>query len=478
MLGTFDSFLSENRRQTQGGKIYPKFGQVFVELGTASTDFSKEKGVETTIGMMEKANELKSIMQSKLFEDSNVDHTKFDMNLSENVSVINLLMEEEFLACKPTELAQLKSMTTVSEARMPSLVVKGGELTTIVSEATKLGYKKSDIHVIFPMAEMKIELADSDKLVVEALSFDGRTATEILAMGSRIQLGDVYVVSESVESNADVLGLEEIRINRMTLGALNRHVMNCFVVKEAAETSYAHAAVKEITDRPALSGFKAYDLKPNVTMLEHAQNAFSKDIAKAPLSATAWEKLVDVKEVYFDNGWKLKHNNTSLVLTNAENAMRHGRVCEEYRVELSEAGYPLLDMIAMMERNEEIRWDCASFAKHMMKFDGAITPERQSVTAFTTESASNRVFHPHVMSDLRPVTEAADDVDSLIRAIANDQFSSFKISQAFSEQMLDQETLYSMMESIVSEGIDVDADGDLITFKVNATQYHIQLDIK
>jgi len=219
-------------------------------------------------------------------------------------------------------------------------------------------------------------------------------------------------------------------------------------------------------------------MKQNVTMIESGMNIFSKDIVASPLSSTAWENLVDVSEAYFDNGWKLKHNNKSIVLTNANNAMRHGRVCEEYRVELSESGYPLLDMIVMMQEKGETRWDCETFAKAMVSFDGKVTPERQTVSSFATESASNRVFHPNVMPLLRPVTESVDDVDGLIRALANDQFKSFKISQSFSEQILDQETLYSMMESIVSTGMDVRTSGDLITFEVNETEYHIEMDIK
>ncbi len=481
MLGNFDSFLSENRRQTQGGKIYPKFGQVIVELGTASTEFSKGKGVETTIGMMEKANELKSIMVSKLAEDVNVDEKNFDINLSENVSTINLLMENEFLAMPAHALQQVKSMIMCTEARLPSIVIKGGDLNDVVTEATKLGYKKSDIHVVIPMGEMKINLADSDKLIIESLSFDGLTASEVLAQAAPINLGDVYVTVESVSSDAQLSEMKEIKIktaNRaMTLGSLNRHVMDQFVVKEAKDVSYARAKAED-SGLPMLEGFKAYDMKQKITMIEHAQNAFTKEIARAPLSATAWQNLVDVKEAYFDNGWKLKHNNTSIVLTNAGNAMRANRVCEEYRVELSEAGYPLLDMVAMMESKGATRFDCKSFAEAMMKFDGCVTPERQTVTAFVTESAANRVFHPQVMSSLRPVTEMVDDVDSLIRALANDQFSSFKVAQSFSEAMLDQETLYSMMESIVSEGVDVSVDGTLIDFKVNDTQYHINIDIK
>ncbi|WZW73115.1 hypothetical protein [Vibrio phage TCU-VP03-AIR1] len=481
MLGNFDSFLSENRRQTQGGKIYPKFGQVIVELGTASTEFSKAKGVETTIGMMEKANELKSIMNTKLAEDKNVDEKHFDINLSENVSTVNLLMENEFLALPAHELQQVKSMIMCTEARLPSIVIKGGSLDQVVAEATKLGYKKSDIHVVFPMREMKINLADSDKLVIESLSIDDNSASEILSMAENIELGDVYVTVESVDSKAELSEITELKIksgkNALTLAALNRKIMDQFIVKEAKEVSYARER-KEDTGLPMLEGFKAYDLKQNITMIEHAQNAFTKEITVAPLSSTAWQNLVDVKEAYFDNGWKLKHNNTSIVLTNAEHAMRAGRVCEEYRVELSEAGYPLLDMIAMMESKGMTRFDCKSFAEAMMKFDGCVTPERQTVTAFVTESASNRVFHPNIMSSLRPVTEMVDDVDSLIRALANDQFSTFKIGQSFSESMLDQETLYSMMESIVSDGVDVSVDGTLIEFKVNATNYLINIDIK
>ncbi|QIW90970.1 hypothetical protein COHAPHLL_00107 [Vibrio phage V09] len=481
MLGNFDSFLSENRRQTQGGKIYPKFGQVIVELGTASTEFSKGKGVETTIGMMEKANELKSIMNTKLAEDKNVDEKNFDINLSENVSTVNLLMENEFLALPAHELQQVKSMIMCTEARLPSIVIKGGSLDQVVAEATKLGYKKSDIHVVFPMREMKINLADSDKLVIESLSIDDNSASEILSMAENIELGDVYVTVESVDSKAELSEITELKIksgkNALTLAALNRKIMDQFIVKEAKEVSYARER-KEDTGLPMLEGFKAYDLKQNITMIEHAQNAFTKEITVAPLSSTAWQNLVDVKEAYFDNGWKLKHNNTSIVLTNAEHAMRAGRVCEEYRVELSEAGYPLLDMIAMMESKGMTRFDCKSFAESMMKFDGCVTPERQTVTAFVTESASNRVFHPNIMSSLRPVTEMVDDVDGLIRALANDQFSTFKIGQSFSESMLDQETLYSMMESIVSDGVDVSVDGTLIEFKVNATNYLINIDIK
>lgn len=449
MLGNFDSFLSENRRQTQGGKIYPKFGQVIVELGTASTEFSNGKGVETTIGMMEKANELKSIMEQKLCEDPNVNHNMFDMNLSENVSTVNLLMENEFLAMPAHSLQQVKSMIMCTEARLPSLVIKGGDLNKVVTEATKLGYKQKDIHVVIPMSEMKIVLADSDKLVIESLSFDGLTASEVLAKAATINLGDVYVTVESVSSEAQLSEMKEIKIktaNRaMTLGSLNRHVMEHFVVKEAKEVSYAREVAKD-TGLPMLEGFKAYDFKRNITMIEHAQNVFTKEIARAPMSATAWQNLVDVKEAYFDNGWKLKHNNTSIVLTNARDAMRANRVCEEYRVELSEAGYPLLDMVAMMERKGVKYFDCQSFAKAMVEFDGCVTPERQTVTAFVTESASNRVFHPQMMSSLRPVTEMVDSVDELVRALANDQFSEFRVSESIAESMLDKETLYSMME--------------------------------
>ncbi|ALP47365.1 hypothetical protein phiST2_0311 [Vibrio phage phi-ST2] len=481
MLGNFDSFLSENRRQTQGGKIYPKFGQVIVELGTASTEFSKGKGVETTIGMMEKANELKSIMSTKLAEDKNVDEKNFDINLSENVSTINLLMENEFLSLPAHELQQVKSMIMCTEARLPSIVIKGGYLDQVVAEATKLGYKKNDIHVVFPMREMKINLADSDKLVIESLSIDDNSASEVLSMAENIELGDVYVTVESVDSKAELSDITEMKIksgkNALTLAALNRKIMDLFIVKEAKDVSYARER-KDDTGLPMLEGFKAYDLKQNITMIEHAQNVFTKEIATAPLTSTAWQNLVDVKEAYFDNGWKLKHNNTSIVLTNAEHAMRASRTCYEYRVELSEAGYPLLDMIAMMERKGVKRFDCKAFAEAMLSFDGCVTPERQTVTAFSTMAESNRVFHPNIMSSLRPVTEMVDDVDSLIRALANDQFSSFKVGQSFSEAMLDQETLYSMMENIVENGVDVSVDGTLIEFSVNATNYLIDIDIK
>lgn len=482
MLGNFDSFLSENRRQTQSGKIYPKFGQVIVELGTASTKFSNGKGVETTITEMAIANKLKAVMAGKLKEDVNVDHENFDINLSENVSTVNLLMEDEFLGVPPEKLHQLKSMIICTESRLPSIVIKGGELSDVISESSKLGYKRSDIHVVFPMKEMKINLADSDKLIIESLSFDGRSASEVLSMASDIELGDVYITLESVESEAEITEVSEIKIksgkNALTLASLNRMILEHFVVKEAKDVSFARAKASNDNAVPMLEGFKAYDIKQTITVIEHAQNAFSKEIDVAPLSATAWQNLVDVTESYFDNGWKLKHNNTSIVLTNANNAMRADRVCEEYRVELSEAGYPLLDMVAMMERNGVTKWDCKSFAEAMTSFDGCITPERQTVSAFVTEALSNRVFHPNIMSKLRPVTEMVDDVDSLIRALANDQFSSFKVAQSFSESMLDKETLYGMMENIVSNGVDVSVDGTLIEFSVNSTNYIVQIDIK
>ncbi|CAM0044199.1 hypothetical protein VPHF86_0094 [Vibrio phage F86] len=481
MIGNFDSFLSENSRQTKSGKIYPKFGQVFVELGLAPTEFSKDKGVETSIAMMREANELNATLRNKLVEDVSIDSDNFDMNLSENVSAVNMLMENEFLSVKPTDLAQLKSMILCSEARRPSLVIKGGELNDIVTEATKLGYSKRDIHVVFNMNEMKVEFADTEKLVIERMTFDKNTATETLAMASTLNLGDVYITSESVQSKAELVGVNEIKIKSgsrgMTLGALNRHVMSCLVVAESAESSFVPSGRAD-TGLPMLEGFKAYELKPNVTMIEHAQNAFSKDIVDAPLNSVAWEKLQAVNEVYFGNGWKLKHDSRNLVLTEAVNAMRAGRECQEYRIELSEAGYPLLDLIAMMERSESTRWSCEALAEAILNFDGCVTPERQVIKAYNTVVESNRVFHPRIMSELRPVTEAVNDVDSLIRAVANDQFKSFKIGQSFAETMLDKETIYSMMNHIVENGIDVNVDGDMVEFKVNATNYNIIFDIK
>ncbi|AUR85825.1 hypothetical protein NVP1081O_090 [Vibrio phage 1.081.O._10N.286.52.C2] len=480
MIGNFDSFLSANRRGTQGGKIYPKFGQVVVELGTKATAFSKDKGAETTIRMMEKANELKSIMQTKLIEDANVNHSEFDINLSENVSVANLLMELEFAAMPAHELYQVKSFIMCHESRLPSIVIKGGELSDIVNEAVKLGYKKKDIHVVFPMDEMIIDLADSDKLIIESLSFDGQSASDVLSMAKDIELGDVYVTMNRVASDAKLSEMTELKIKsgtkELSIGLLNRHIMDNFIVKPAADVSYARV-IESHTDRPMLEGFKAYDWRRNMTLLESKQNIFAGYQTKAPMTATSWRNLVDVQESYFTNGWKLKHNNKSIVLTNAENAMRGGQVCEEYRVELSESGYPILDVVAMLE-SAGTSMTCAEFAKAMMKLDGLVTPERQTITAFVTESASNRVYHPQAMLGLRPVVEAVDDVNSLIKAISNGQFSQFRVNQSFADTMLDQETLNSMMEHIVSDGIDVSVDGDMVEFKVNETKYVIKTDIK
>lgn len=482
MFGSFEDFLNENQRATTGGKLYSKFGQIIVMLGEAETEFSKNKGIVADLSLIGKAVAMKDTLAEKIKSDMNVDSRTFDLALAENVSVANILLENEYAQLPMHEVAAVKDLMLVTENHLPSLVfnIDRSELNGLVESLTKLGYQKQNMHVAFNMNAMEVNMSNTEKTIVESLSFDGTNASGVLSLAEGIELGDVYVAFNECKSSVDLAPLREMQIKRgsrpMKLHEMNRFVMDHLIVKESVASKYGLDLKQD--NVPMLEGFKAYDFRSDKFGLQENAIFSRKDLRLEPLSAEAWTKLAHFKESYFTNGWKLEHTPKSIKLTNATDALRMDKVCENYHIELPENGYALIDAIHMIEMAGNKDWSCQGVANALAKLNGSITPDRQTVTAYVSESMGQRVFHPLMASKLREVTEKPNTVNDLLKVIANDQFKTFKVVGSSLNTKLDEADVNSIMKSVVERGAGVIVEGNNLSFEADGVKYSIEVDIK
>ncbi|CAL9973298.1 hypothetical protein VPHD479_0169 [Vibrio phage D479] len=470
MFAKFDAFLSENQRATATGKLYSKFGQVVIMLGEAKTSFSKRYADRVTLKQLYKMGELQETFHSRIKAEIGKPARYFDLSLTENIGTANLLMQDVYESLPINDVSLHKSQLLAVESRLPTMVFDAtkDDINWIVENAVKLGYKSENVHVVINESTMDVELAESERIIPDRISFGGVTSKELLESISDIELGDVYVAFQEAKCPVQLEEVSEIQIKHrktaMKVSEMNRHVLNHVIAKPSADSDFGINKV----DGPVVEGFKAYEFH-----LPGERHVFESSVFATPtivpMTESGWNKLADTKLAYFSNGWKMQQNNRRIVFTEAKDALRSGKRCTEYVFELKEPGYPLLDVLTMCEG----RFSIDAIARSIPAMNGRTTPDFQTATAFVTEVESNRVYHPGQAHNLRPATQM-NSLNDLVRAISNKQFNEFVVEHIDTDTMLSENSIDSLVEHIVSNGVEMSQSGNEITFDITDVKYKIK----
>lgn len=474
MFAKFDDFLNENQRATETGKLYSKFGQVMIILGKCETAFSERYQNRVRTTDLNTMLELQSVLESRVKEETGNSMKYFDLALAENIGTASLLMQDKLLDLPLNEVNRFKTQMLATKERLPTLVMSASlhEIQQIVQRVNRLGYTNENIHVVFNTECMNVELAESERIIPESIDFDGTNVRELLAMIESINLGDIYIAFNHVDINADIKPVREMQIKHrhsaLKMSDINRFVLNHVVAKPQPSIELG---LKEQANIPTLEGYKAYDFVQNETFRVFESSIFGR-LVPAPTVRKSWDNLVNESVTYFDNGWKLSHDSHSVKLTNASNALRANQICEEIVISLNDAGYPLSDLITEHSKRQS-DWTVDSVAKTMQEMNGFVTPEQLTATAFTNSIEAKRVYHPKAASMLRPATESVDTVGDLLKAVANKQFKEFVVETSVSDTKLDTNTIDSVMEKVVADGIRPLSVENGISFEFDQTTYRI-----
>lgn len=480
MSQSFNDYLTENTRATSAGQLYSKFGQVVINLGEVQTQFSENKGIKATTALIKKTVALHNALAESFKADQNVRLHNIDMALAENVSTANILLENEYEKLPLHEVAFAKDVILVPESRLPSLVfdVESHDIARLVEDLYSVGYKKKDIHIAINVHEMKVQMQPSDRAIIEALSFDGINASTMLATAKNIDLGDVYVAFNECVCTKELSNITEMKIKTgsklLKLHEMNRFVMNNLIAAPSEKSDYGLKENEGAGEVITCEGFKAYDFKQHEFSIFESSVFSTKDLSVEPHSADAWNKFAQVDEAFIVNGWVIEHDRKTVKLTNANEALRANQTCEQYVFEVKQDGYPLLDLIHIAEQNGNKDWTCQGLAEAILSVDGKVTPDQQTAVSYSISKPSNSTFHPNQAARLREATELTESVDSVLRVIANDQFSSLTIKGSDKTTKLDESTVSGILKSIVENGFTGAITNDTVEFTTDGVTYSLK----
>ena len=230
-----ETFLSEESEAllekliTFGGKAYPKFGNIVIMAGGAGSGkgfiLSNLVGIE---GKTFDVDELKKLasktpaIQKRVMDELGVDIFKLSQNLKdpENVGKLHDIIGNYLKTDKNKEKLFYRSVLTAPVDRKPNIIFdmtfkELSKLEKVANDASKLGYDKKNIHIVWVVNDIEVAKAQNLKrarvvpteILVNTHRGAANTMGDIINMGNKLKKymdGDIVFAFNKVGVDANL----------------------------------------------------------------------------------------------------------------------------------------------------------------------------------------------------------------------------------------------------------------------------------
>ena len=214
---------------TFGGKAYPKFGNIVVMAGGAGSGkgfiLSNLVGIE---GKTFDVDELKKLasktpaIQKRVKDELGVDILKLSQNLKdpENVGKLHDIIGIYLKTDKSKEKLFYRSVLTAPADRKPNIIFdmtfkELSKLEKVANDASKLGYDKKNIHIVWVVNDIEVAKAQNLKrarvvpseILVNTHRGAANTMGDIINMGNKLKKymdGDIVFAFNKVGVDANL----------------------------------------------------------------------------------------------------------------------------------------------------------------------------------------------------------------------------------------------------------------------------------
>ena len=249
---------------TFGGKAYPKFGNIVVMAGGAGSGkgfiLSNLVGIE---GKTFDVDELKKLasktpaIQKRVKDELGVDIFKLSQNLKdpENVGKLHDIIGNYLKTDKTKEKMFYRSVLTAPADRKPNIIFdmtfkELSKLEKVANDASKLGYDKKNIHIVWVVNDIEVAKAQNLKrarvvpseILVNTHRGAANTMGDIINMGNKLKKymdGDIVFAFNKVGVDANLAKSDKagkkVGIKGKTKGGSYIKDANYFYVKRAGK---------------------------------------------------------------------------------------------------------------------------------------------------------------------------------------------------------------------------------------------------
>ena len=214
---------------TFGGKAYPKFGNIVVMAGGAGSGkgfiLSNLVGIE---GKTFDVDELKKLasktpaIQKRVKDELGVDILKLSQNLKdpENVGKLHDIIGIYLKTDKSKEKLFYRSVLTAPADRKPNIIFdmtfkELSKLEKVANDASKLGYDKKNIHIVWVVNDIEVAKAQNLKrertvpteILINTHRGAANTMGDIINMGNKLKKymdGDIVFAFNKVGVDANL----------------------------------------------------------------------------------------------------------------------------------------------------------------------------------------------------------------------------------------------------------------------------------
>lgn len=214
---------------TFGGKAYPKFGNIVVMAGGAGSGkgfiLSNLVGVEGKVFDVDELKKLASktpVIQKRVMDELGVDIFKLSQNLKdpENVGKLHDIIGNYLGTDKAKEKIFYRSVLTAPADRKPNIIFdmtfkELRKLEKVANDASKLGYDKKNIHIVWVVNDIEVAKAQNLKrertvpteILINTHRGAANTMGDIINMGNKLKKymdGDIVFAFNKVGVDANL----------------------------------------------------------------------------------------------------------------------------------------------------------------------------------------------------------------------------------------------------------------------------------
>ena len=214
---------------TFGGKAYPKFGNIVIMAGGAGSGkgfvLNKLVGVEGKVFDVDELKRLASktpAIQRRVKKELGVDIEALgkDLKNPENVSKLHDIIANFLGADKGKERMFYRSVLTSPADRKPNIIFdmtfkELSKLEKVANDASKLGYDKKNIHIVWVVNDIEVAQAQNAKrarrvpseILINTHRGAANTMGDIINMGNKLKKymdGDIVFAFNKVGVDANL----------------------------------------------------------------------------------------------------------------------------------------------------------------------------------------------------------------------------------------------------------------------------------
>lgn len=177
-MNKFLNFLEGNLEEaliTFGGKAYPNFGNVLIMQGGAGSGkghvLKNLVGLEGQVFDVDHLKELQmnsTKFSARVKEETGIELSKMNLRVPENVSKIHELLSDVYGITKKNEQIKFTSLLLQDKDRKPNVIFDVTmkdlrKLESISRNVQELGYKKENIHIVWVLNDLQVQLKQNSK---------------------------------------------------------------------------------------------------------------------------------------------------------------------------------------------------------------------------------------------------------------------------------------------------------------------------